>query len=109
MRLGTVKRRRHLLQFDPPGGRHLRDGKQIIPHKWVHFAERGAVPNGWPIPPEPAPGEVMPYRVLVEIEGRPSLKVDMVYTDVEDGFSSLRRPSRSPRFRKSLRRSWRPG
>jgi hypothetical protein len=60
------------------------DGEAIITHKWVHFAEREGVPASWPVPPEPAPGEVMPYRVLVEIEGRPSLKVDMLYTDVED-------------------------
>jgi 2,4-diaminopentanoate dehydrogenase len=62
----------------------FRDGQAIITHQWVHFAEREGVPTGWPMPPEPGPGEVMPYRVLLEIEGRPSLKVDMVYTDVED-------------------------
>jgi len=61
-----------------------RNGELIISHKWVHFAERKGVPTGWPLPPEPLPGEVMPYRVLLEIEGRPSLTVDLVYNDVED-------------------------
>ena len=61
-----------------------RNGELIVSHKWVHFAERGGCPDGWPMPPEPRPGEVMPYRVLVEITGRPSLSVDMVYNDIED-------------------------
>jgi hypothetical protein len=61
-----------------------RNGELIITHKWVHFAERKGVPAGWPLPPEPQPGEVMPYRVLLEIDGRPSLTVDLVYNDAED-------------------------
>lgn len=61
-----------------------RDGKLVISHKWVHFADRNGIPEYWPMPPEPRSGEVMPYHALVEIDGRPSLRVDMVYPDSDD-------------------------
>jgi hypothetical protein len=61
-----------------------RNGELIISHKWVHFAERESCPEHWPMPPEPRPGDVMPYRAVIEITGRPSLTVDMIYNDAED-------------------------
>jgi 2,4-diaminopentanoate dehydrogenase len=62
----------------------LRDGEPFITHQWVHFAHRADVPDGWLMPPEPEPGEAMPYLVTVEIDGRPSLRTELLYTDAED-------------------------
>jgi hypothetical protein len=56
----------------------------VITHQWVHFVEREAVPSDWLLPPEPRPGEVMPYLASVEIEGRPSVRTEMLFTDAED-------------------------
>ncbi|WP_162938639.1 hypothetical protein [Mycobacterium kyogaense] len=60
------------------------NGELLLTHKWVHFADREGSPTHWPMPPEPKPGEVMPYRALIDIMGRPNLSVDMLWTDVED-------------------------
>lgn len=78
----------HLLEGSITGASHefggYRDGELILTHKWVHFADRESSPSHWPMPPEPGPGEVMPYRAIINIKGRPNLSVDMVWTDVED-------------------------
>jgi 2,4-diaminopentanoate dehydrogenase len=61
-----------------------RDGEPFISHEWVHYIERDGVPESWMKAPPQTPGEAMPYRVTLEIEGRPSVRTDIVFTDVED-------------------------
>ena len=61
-----------------------RDGEPFITHEWVHYIEREGTPPDWMKAPPPKPGEAMPYRVTLDVEGRPSVHADLVFTDSED-------------------------
>jgi len=61
-----------------------RDGEPFITHEWVHYVEREGAPEAWMKAPTPRNGEAMPYRVTIDIEGKPSLHADFVFTDAED-------------------------
>jgi 2,4-diaminopentanoate dehydrogenase len=78
----------HLPKGSITGASHefggYRDGELLVTHKWVHFADREGSPSHWPMPPQPRRGEAMPYRAMIDIQGRPNLSVDMLWTDVED-------------------------
>ena len=61
----------------------MHNGKAFINHQWVTYMGRDGMPDHWLMAP-PQPGKTPPYLVRVEIDGRPSLKTDLVYTDGED-------------------------
>ncbi|WP_293767141.1 hypothetical protein [Sporichthya sp.] len=42
------------------------------------------MPEHWLKAPEPGPGEAMPYQVNIDIDGRPSLHTELLFTDAED-------------------------
>jgi hypothetical protein len=59
------------------------EGKPFITHQWVTFMGEEGIPDHWL--KAPAPGsEAPPYLVRVEIDGRPSLQMDLLYKDEED-------------------------
>jgi hypothetical protein len=61
----------------------IRDGKPFITHQWVTYMGREGIPDDWLMAPLPW-GSAPPYLVRIEIEGRPSLQNDMIYTDYGD-------------------------
>lgn len=61
----------------------MKDGKAVITHQWVTYMGQEGMPAHWLMAP-PRDGEAPPYLVRVEIEGRPSLRTDLVYSDEED-------------------------
>jgi hypothetical protein len=62
----------------------MRDGEAFITHQWVTYMGDEGMPDDWVLAPSGEEGKPPPYFVRVEIDGRPGLKVDMVYTDGED-------------------------
>jgi 4-hydroxy-tetrahydrodipicolinate reductase len=61
-----------------------RDGNPFITHRWVHYVEREGVPDHWLKAPQPTDDEAIPYQVNLDIDGRPSLHTEMIFTDPED-------------------------
>lgn len=61
----------------------MRDGKPFITHQWVTFMGEQGLPDHWLRAPSPK-GEAPPYFVRVEIDGKPALKMDLLYKDEED-------------------------
>jgi len=61
----------------------IRDGEPFITHQWVHYVGRDEMPDDWVLAPPHAHG-APPYFVRIEIEGTPSLTVDMTWTDPQD-------------------------
>tara|TARA_B110000503_G_C7157067_1_gene417816 strand:- start:2210 stop:3283 length:1074 start_codon:yes stop_codon:yes gene_type:complete len=60
-----------------------RNGEPFITHQWITYMGSDGLPDNWllvPVPEDDAP----PYFVRVEIEGKPSLQMDLLYTDDED-------------------------
>lgn len=62
----------------------MRNGEAFITHQWVTYMGPDGMPEDWVLAPQGEEGKPPPYFVRVEIDGRPGLKVDMVYTDDED-------------------------
>lgn len=62
----------------------LRDGEPFISHQWVTYMGEEGMPDDWVLAPRGEQGKPPPYFARVEIDGQPSLKVDMVYSDDED-------------------------
>lgn len=62
----------------------FRDGHAVIQHQWVTYMDRASVPDDWYLGPERREGEPKPYVARIEIEGKPNLVTEMVYTDPDD-------------------------
>lgn len=61
----------------------IRHGKPFITHQWVTYMGREGMPADWLMAPMQG-GKAPPYMVRVEIDGRPSLRNDLTYTDQGD-------------------------
>jgi hypothetical protein len=61
----------------------IRNGKPFITHQWVTYMGREGMPADWLMAPMQG-GKAPPYLVRIEIDGRPSLQIDMIYTDHGD-------------------------
>lgn len=62
----------------------IRNGEPFITHQWVHYMDRDSAPDTWLKAPPREPGGTIPYLVRIEIDGRPSLRTDMTFTEVDD-------------------------
>ena len=62
----------------------MRSGTPFITHQWVTYMGKDGMPEDWLLAPDPTPGKPPPYMVRVEIDGRPSLKMDLIYDAEED-------------------------
>lgn len=61
----------------------MRNGKPFITHQWVTYMGAEGLPDNWVLAPVAEETDA-PYFVRVEIDGQPSLKMDLSYTDEED-------------------------